>query len=170
MGFFRTYLTQVVFFVVLGLWIPMRLGIAFLDPVVLGAYACLGVVYAAPAAAGVSVLRAVLTGIVSSWVTLLVGIAVVYWDRRVVVGPDLRSLAECAVFGATLTAASAMLVSRIADRQGAGLARIAARVLLLVLLGIFFLRSRWLPDFALTGAAISSAAAVGLWLMGKYGR
>jgi ABC-type enterochelin transport system permease subunit len=162
LAFSRTYLWIAIIFAAFAVWVPLRLGVAFLDAVVLGAYASLAVVFAAPlAAASGHVLRPVLAGIALSWAMLATGVVLVYLTRNVVVGPNLRSLAECGLFGATLAAAVASCVGYVRKVASENAARVAARVILLALLALFYLRSRWLPDVALQGAALLE----GLWLL-----
>src|SRR6185369_16535729 len=104
---------------IFGVFLPWQKGRVFLDSVILGAYACLGVVFAAPAAAlefeQVPTTRKALARIAISVLygesiagaMLLLGMITVYASRlgRIVVGPDLRSLAECATLGLTLSLA-----------------------------------------------------------------
>src|ERR1017187_4424743 len=47
----RSILTHVALIAVFGVWLPWMKGIEFLDPVVLAAYACLGILFAGPVAA-----------------------------------------------------------------------------------------------------------------------
>ncbi len=156
----RTISIQVVLFAVFGLWLPWQKGIGFLDSVILGAYACLGVAFAAPmAASGISVFKALREGVALSWAMLAAGILVVYLTRTVAVGPDLRTLAETALFGVTLSAAASSIVTFTAAKTSAGNAKLLARLLLLALLGLFYLRSGWLPEVALLGAAICAGIA-----------
>ena len=100
---------------IFGVFLPWQKGRDFLDSVMLGAYACLGVVFAAPAAASqfekdptpgralARVAISVLYGELVAGVMLLVGMVTVYvlHGGRIVVGPDLRSLAECSALGLT---------------------------------------------------------------------
>jgi hypothetical protein len=146
-------LPQVILFAVFGVWLPLQKGLSFLDPVVLGAYACLGVVFSAPAvASGISVFKAVRTGLLLSWGMLLTGVAAIYLTRPVAVGPNLRSLAECGVFGLTLSITASLIVSATASK-------LVARLLLLCLLALFYFWSGWLPDVAWMGAALSAGIA-----------
>lgn len=156
----RTFLPQVVLFAVFAVWLPLQKGTSFLDPAVLGAYASLGVVFAASAAAsGIAVAQAVRNGLVLSWSLLIIGVATVYLTRPVVVGPNLPSLAECGLFGLALSAAVSSMVAFTASRASVSIARILARVLLLALLALFFLKAGWLPDVALVGAALCGGIA-----------
>jgi len=159
-------------FFVFALWLPWQKGISFLDPVVLGAYASLGVVFAAPAvASGISVFKAVRDGLGLSWAMLSIGIATVYFTRTVVVGPNLESLAECGLFGLALSAAVSSIVAFTAARTTASNAKIVARLLLLALLALFFFQSGWLPDVALLGAAVGAGiAAICLLLLRRQAK
>jgi hypothetical protein len=149
-----TFLPKVVLFAVFGFWLPWQKGASFLDPVVLGAYASLGVVFSAPAvASGISVFKAVRNGLLLSWGMLLSGVAVIYVTRPVPVGPDLLSLAECGLFGLFLSLAASLIVAYAASK-------LLARLLLLVLLVLFYFWSGWLPEVALIGAAASAGVAV----------
>jgi hypothetical protein len=166
MASLRTILPQVVLFAVFGIWIPLQKGIAFLDPVVLGAYASLGVVFAAPAvASGMPVLAAVRTGLAGSWATLIAGIGAVYATRPVPVGPNVISLAECGLFGLALSVAASMIVEFSLKLASATAAKVVARALLLALLGLFYFRSGWLPDVAWMGAAICAGIALIFWIL-----
>lgn len=154
MSSLRTILPQVVLLAVFGVWLPLQKGISFLDPVVLGAYACLGVVFSAPAAAsGISVFKSVRTGLLMSWGMRLTGVAAIYFTRTVVVGPNLLSLAECGLFGLALSVAACLSVAFTASK-------LVARLLLVSLLALFYFWSGWLPDVALMGAALSAGVAV----------
>ncbi len=151
----RAALPQVLLFVVFGVWLPLQKGISFLDPTVLGAYACLGVVFSAPAvAAGVSVFKAVRNGLLLSWAMMLAGVAALYVTRSVAVGPNLLSLAECGLFGLALSAAVSLMVVFAASRASFNTAKIVARLLLFLLLTLFYFWSGWLTDVALMGAVL----------------
>jgi hypothetical protein len=162
---FRTNLPKIVLFAVFGLWLPWQKGTSFLDSTILGAYACLGVIFAAPqAASGVGVFRSVRDGLVLSWAMLLSGIAVVFLSRTVALGPDLQTLAETGLFGLALSTAGSAMVAFTAAKASPAAAKTLARVLLLVLLGLFYFRAGWLPEVALSAAAICSGIA-GIFLL-----
>jgi hypothetical protein len=159
---------------VFGVFLPWQKGRDFLDSVILGAYACLGVVFAAPAAAleferiptvqqalariGISVLY----GEFIAGATLLLGIATVYVSRagRIVVGPDLQSLAECAGLGLSLSLAVSTAAVWLSVRFSPRAAKTGVRLVFLGLLAAFYLRSRWLPTIALRGAGIALLAFI----------
>ena len=134
---------------VFGVFLPWQRGRDFLDSTILGAYASLGVVFAAPAAAAefetfptiqkalARVVISVLYGEMIAGALLVSGISTVYvlHARRIVVGPDLQSLAECVV-----------------------------RFVFLGLLAAFYLRSGWLPIVALRGAGLALLASLLLFV------
>jgi hypothetical protein len=95
----------------------------------------------------------------------MVGMAVVYKTHVIVVGPDLRALAESAVFAVMLALAVASAAAWISLRYSAGAGKGSARVIFMGLLLLFFLNARRLPDVALMGAAISAVCAMGSLLL-----
>jgi len=163
---------------VFGLFLPWQRGRDFLDSVILGAYACLGVVFAAPAAAPeferfptiqtalARVAISVFYGELVAGAMLVLGITTVYVSRggRIVVGPDLRSLAECAAFGLMLSWAVSTATVWISIRSSPRAAKTAVRLVFLGLLVAFYLRSGWLPAVALRGAEISLLVSILLLL------
>jgi hypothetical protein len=157
---FRTILPQLLLLGIFGLWLPLQKGISFLDPMILGAYACLGVVFSAPSvASGAPVSSSVRNGLLLSWLMLLCGIAAIYLTRTVPFGPNLASLAECGLFGVALSTAASLVVAFTAKRASPGTAKVVARLLLLALLAVFYFWSGWLTEVALMGAAISAGVA-----------
>ncbi len=173
-GWIRVMALYLVLIGVLGIFLPWQKGRDFLDAVMLGAYACLGVVFAAPAAASpfetnpttrralARVMIAVLYGEFVACTMVLLGIITVYVAHagRIVVGPDLRSLAECAALGLTLSLAVATAAVWISLRFSPGAAKGVVRVMFLGLLAAFYLRSGWLPEVALRGAGIALLASI----------
>lgn len=163
----------------LGVVLPYVKGPDFLDAVVLGTYLCLSVLFAAPAAVAAfespapsfqaalaRVAKCVLFGTLMTYVMLVVGVVVVYVTHVIVVGPDLQAVGETAVFAVMLalavTSAVAWISLRYSPKAGKATARI---VIFLVLLPLFALNSRRLPDVALTGAAISAVCAMASLLL-----
>jgi hypothetical protein len=153
---------------VFGVFLPWQKGGYFLDPVMLGIYACLGVVFAAPAAGAefdgiptilkalARILISVLYGELVAGTVLLIGLFTVYTSRggRIVVGPDLQSLAECSALGLALSLAVTTAAVWLSVRFSATAARNAIRLIFVGLLAGFYLRSGWLPAVALRGAGI----------------
>jgi len=177
-GWIRVLPVYLLVIVVFGVFLPWQRGRDFLDAVILGAYACLGVVFAAPAAAPefdrfpsiqaalARVAISVFYGELLAGGMLLLGIASVYASRggRITVGPDLRSLAECAALGLTLSWAVSAATVWISLRTSPRVAKAVVRLVFLGLLAAFYLRSGWLPTVALRGAGIALVASVLLFL------
>ena len=163
---------------VFGVFLPWQRGRDFLDSVILGAYACLGVVFAAPAAAPEfekhpsvqtalsRVAISVFYGELVAGTMLTLGITTVYVAHggRIVVGPDLRSLAECAALGLALSWAVSTATVWISIRTSPSAAKAAVRLVFLALLAAFYFRSGWLPTVALRGAGIALLASILLFM------
>jgi hypothetical protein len=157
-----------------GVFLPWSKGIEFLDPVMLAAYACLGVVFAAPAAGqsfierpksmGQAIARigiAVVYGEIMALAMLAAGLITVYLRHPLLpIAPDVIGLAGANAFGLACSFALAAISGWIAMRFSPGASRLAMRLIFLALLLVFFFRSRWLPDFAVTGTAVSLAAGL----------
>ena len=153
---------------VFGVFLPWEKGQDFLNPVILGAYACLGIVFAAPAAAPefqnrvtlqkalARVVVSVVYGELAAGVMLLLALTSVYVSHagRIVVGPDLQSLADCVVMGLTLSTALSAGAVWLSVKYSPAVARSVVRLVFLGLLAAFYLRSGWLPTVALRAAAI----------------
>ena len=97
---------------------------------------------------------------------LVLGITTVYVSHggRIVVGPDLQSLAECAAFGLTLSWAVSTATVWISIWTSPRAAKTAVRLVFLGLLAAFYLRSGWLPAVALRGAGIALLASILLFV------
>jgi hypothetical protein len=159
---------------IFGVFLPWQKGRDFLDSVILGAYACLGVVFAAPAAAAefekvptvrtalARVLISVFYGELLAGAMLMLGITTVYVLRggRIVVGPDLRSLAECAALGLMLSWAVSTAAVWISLRTSPQTAKTVIRLVFLGLLAAFYFRSGWLPAVALRGAGLALLTSI----------
>lgn len=174
-GGLRVILIHAALVAVFGVFLPWMKGVQFLDPVMIAAYACLGVVFAAPAAAQTfarkrpdsmtaavaRLLAAVLYGECMASAILLAGFVTVYssHSREEIPPPDLGTLALASVLGVTASLALAAASAWITLRFSRIAARHALRVVFLLLLVLFFYRSRWLPDVAATGALVSLALA-----------
>ena len=156
---------------VFGILLPWSKGVDFLDPVMIGAYACLGGLFAAPAAAlafsggcpktfGVAarmIGRAAGygEGLVMGMIGL--GIATVNVGRAGRLRlPELDSLGATGLFGLMMTLAFACGAAWITLRYSASTARRISRIVFLLLAVAFFYGSRWLPEVALEGAGVSA--------------
>lgn len=178
-GWMRSLPVYLLLVGIFGVFLPWLRGRDFLDSVILGAYACLGVVFAAPAAAAefdrfptmpralARVVISVSYGELLAAVMLVLGIVTVYVShgRRIVVGPDLQSLGECSAFGLALSGAVSMAAVWLTVRTSPRTAKGAVRLVFLGLLVVFYLRSGWLPAIALQGAGIALLASILLFVV-----
>ena len=175
-GGFRILLLHVALVAVFGVYVPWTKGLAFLDPVILAPYACLGVFFAAPAAAQsfgedqpasmkavlARILIAVLYGEGMAAAILLAGFMTVYATHAhsVVFAPDLVTFAAAGLLGITASLALSAAAAWITLRFSANSARGALRVIFLLILVLFYFWSRRLPDVADTAALVCLAVAV----------
>jgi hypothetical protein len=148
-----------------GVLVPIAKGLGFLDTGLLSAYACLGIVFAGPAAAQAFeqkpaslreavrwIVKAVLFGEGIALATLACGLATVYLrNRAAFFPPDLESLAYAVLLGCAGSAALASLAAWSALWFSAAAARMIMRLVFLGLLVLFYLRGRWLPTIYLSG-------------------
>jgi hypothetical protein len=173
-GTLRSVLLHLAILVALGIWVPRMKGLDFLDAPVLGAYACLGLLFAGPAAAQAfgdgarsydqakaRILASILYGEVVVVALLGAGIATVYLTNRggFVPTPDWGLLAKSAMFGLGASAMLASMAAWLTLRFSRRAAVICLRLVLLGLLVLYFYRGQWLPDIGLTGAGACLAAA-----------
>jgi hypothetical protein len=179
-GRYRVILVHVALVAVFGVFLPWMKGIDFLDSVMTAAYACLGVLFAAPAAAQAfaderprslngalaCVAIAVAYGEFLTLVILLAGFMTVYLSHpSFMIPPDLTTLARAGALGLAAATALASIAGWVTLRFSAGAARAALRGIFLALLVLFFYRYRWLPDVAGT-AAIASAWIAAIAILG----
>jgi len=171
----RIFLIHVALVAVFGGLLPWSKGLEFLDPVMISAYSCLGVLFAAPAAAQAfsedrtgrgdvsmatalaRILMAVLYGECVALAILFAGVVTVnasHWFGRPYL-PELGTLASAGALGVSASFALSATGAWITARFSAAAARGALRVIFLALLCLFFFRSRWLPDVAGTAAVVS---------------
>lgn len=173
-GWIRVLSVYLLVIAIFGVFLPLQRGRDFLDSVILGAYACLGVVFAAPAAAPefdrfptiqealARVVISVFYGELIAGALLFLGITTVYVSHggRIVVGPDLQSLAECAALGLTLSWAVSTATVWLSLRTSPRAAKGAVRLVFLGLLAAFYFRSGWLPTVAWRAAGIALLGSV----------
>jgi hypothetical protein len=159
---------------VFGVALPWLKGIDFLDPVMTGAYACLGGLFAAPYAARSfeqrpssfpsamsAALKAAGFGEGFALAMLLFGILTVNLSHPGRLSlPELDTLAETGLLGLTMTCAFAFGSAWITLRFSANTARRISRFSFLALAIAFYYQSRWLPEIALRAAGISTAIAL----------
>ena len=174
-GGIRSILLHLALLLAFGFWIPKLKGIDFLDTQVLGAYACLGLLFAAPATAqafpaGESsnfpqakarIFAGVLYGEIVAALLVGSGIATVYLTNRggFVPQPDWLTLARCAMFGLAASGLLASMAALVAVRLSKSMAMICLRMAFFGLLVLYYFRGQWLPDVGLTGASVCLALA-----------
>jgi hypothetical protein len=173
----RTALNVVVYAVLVvafGIAVPGSKGLAFFDPTLLAAYACLGTIFAGPAAAQKFTERpasfmqamhwivgAILFGELIAIAMLGCGVATVFYtNRNSFFPPDLETLGYSLLLGLAGCLALASLAAWVTVEFSAGAARMALRVIFVGLLVLFYLRGAWLPDVAGTGILFSLIAAL----------
>ena len=173
-GRYRVILVHVALVAVFGVFLPWMKGIDFLDSVMTAAYACLGVLFAAPAAAQAfsderpgsiagalaCVAIAVAYGEFLALVILLAGFMTVYLSHpSFMIPPDLTTLTRASALGLAAATALASVAGWVTLRFSAAAARLALRAIFLALLVLFFYRYRWLPDVAGTAAIVATGVA-----------
>jgi hypothetical protein len=174
-GTLRSILLHLALLLAFGIWIPRMKGLDFLDSTVLGAYACLGLIFAAPAAAQAfqgagfptfvqalaRVFASVLYGELVVAALLAAGIGTIYVTRRggFVPTPDWETLARCALFGLSASAMLASLAAWVTVEFSRRIAMVCLRVAFFGLLILFYYRGQRLPDAGLIGAAACLAPA-----------
>jgi hypothetical protein len=170
----RAFLVHGALIVVFGVLLPYTKGLEFLDPVLSSAYACLGVLFAAPASAQAfagdrpgsmkQILARILVSVVYgeslAIAMLVIGIVTVNVTHpgRLRL-PLLDVLAAASALGLCASLALAAVAAWITLRFSPEAARRGMRVIFLLLLMAFFLWSRWLPDVAEEGAILSLIVA-----------
>jgi hypothetical protein len=169
----RNGIIYIVVVLAFGFAVPFAKGLEFFDPVLLSAYACLGIVFAGPAAAQAFekrpaslahairwIVKAVLFGELEAISMLACGIATVYaMHRAAFFPPDLESLAYAILLGFAGSLAVASLAAWLALAFSGAAARMAMRVTFFGLLLLFYLKGRWLPNVMEIGTVLCLAAA-----------
>ena len=170
-------LLHVALVAVFGVVLPYRRGVGFLDPVMVSAYACMGLIFSAPAAVdafarsrpqtmketfkragkAVGYAEGVALGM------LLLGTITVNASRAGRVRlPELDTLAGSALLGIAGTSAMALLAGWLTLRFSDKAARLVSRAVLLALLLEFWLHSSRLPEVGFQGTLLCAAVAAGL--------
>jgi hypothetical protein len=171
----RSVLLHVLLLAAFGIWLPHGKGLDFLDSQVLGAYACLGLIFAGPATAqsftetftpSFAVAKArVLVGVLYGEAAVIAltgaGIATVYFGLRgkYVPSPDWETLARSAMLGLGGAGLMASMAAWITVRFSRNIATICLRVVFFGLLVLFFYRGQWLPEVSLQGASVCLVGA-----------
>jgi hypothetical protein len=176
----RNGVVYVLVILAFGVAVPAGKGLGFFDPTLLAAYACIGTVFAGPAAAQAFekwpasfgqalgwILKAVSFGELVVIAMLACATATVfYMNRPAFFPPDLETLGYSLLLGLAASLALVSLAAWLTVEFSAGAARMALRLIFLGLLALFYLRGQWLPAVAGQGILISvMAAAVFLTLL-----
>jgi len=173
-GRIQVWLIHAALLGVFGIYVPWMKGFGFLDPVLSTAYACMGVLFAAPVAAQAfsndrpeaakqalaRILVAVIYGECIALGSLACGLATVSLThgRRLLL-PPLDTLGPAILMGVSASLALASAAAWFTLRFSASLARGAMRMIFLALLAAFVLRSQWLPEITWFGTLIALAVA-----------
>lgn len=159
---------------VFGVLLPHRRGISFLDPVMVSAYACMGLIFSAPAAVDAfdksrpqstkdALRRIALAAGYGEGLALLMfllGVVTINVGRRGRVRlPELDTLGESGLLGVAATVTMALFAGWMTLRFSSRTARLATRAVLFFLLLEFWLHSARLPEVALAGAGLCAAIA-----------
>lgn len=176
----RSLLLHLVLLLAFGVWIPRMKDLDFLDTQVLGAYACLGLIFAGPATAqafsdGVSsfkqALARIFVGVLyGEFVVALLlgaGVGTIYFIRRggYVPTPDWETIGKAAALGFAAALLLASLAAWVTVRFSRQAAMICLRVAFFGLLVLFYYKGRWLPDVGLMGAGVCLAATIPLLVL-----
>jgi hypothetical protein len=180
LGSLRSILPHLALLAAFGIMTPELKGVDFLDPQILGAYVCLGMLFAAPATsqafpegmptsfkqATARIFAGVLYGEVVAFVLTGAGIATVYVTHRgrFVPQPDWETLWRCALFGLAASAMLASLAALVTVRFSRRVGLICLRVMFFGLLVLYFKRGQSLTDVGLT-VAIACLAVAGLFIV-----
>lgn len=174
-GSLRSIFLHLALLAAFGFWIPRLKGLDFFDPEVLGAYACLGLLFAGPAAAqsftdgvpssfqqaGARIFVGVLYG--EGVVVALLGssFATIYgtYRGRFVPTPDWESLAKVALCGLAASIMLASLAALVAVRFSRRWAMLSLRLVFFGLLILFFYYGQSLPDLGFTATAACLAVS-----------
>jgi hypothetical protein len=161
--------------------VPWIKGVDFLDPVIMSAYSCLGLLFSAPMAlqmfsnerpqsmrkALLQLGKATAYGELLAVIFIVVGILTVRIASGRLRLPVLDSLAETGLLGLAGSIAFASFAGWFTLRFSAAGARRAMRFCFLLLLVAFYYWSFRLPDIALNGTLVLAALA-GISLYGVY--
>lgn len=179
-GATRVVLLHGIVLAIFGVWLPWRKGLDFFDPAMISAYACLGVVFAPPAAAQgfdghppgsmrramARIFACLLYGETMAVAMLVAGVATVDATHgwRLLL-PELDAMAVSVALGVAASLVLSEAAAWIALRFSVRAARGALRVAFLAMLVGFFLAPRRLPEIAGSAAILCLAMAALLILL-----
>jgi len=174
----RVWATNLLVLAVFGVVLPLLKGLDFFDPMILGAYTCLGPVFASPpaavgftapslASAQARIAVCVAYGELMALGITALGIATVYFSHLggLFFPPALDSLFEGAAFGLLLTVALSTMAVWLTLRFSPATSKLVLRLVFLALLGWFFLRGRAVfLGFVLQNSILALAAGIAFWI------
>jgi hypothetical protein len=164
----RNALTYLVVLLLFGMAVPAAKGLGFFDPVLLAAYACLGIVFAGPAAAQAFEKRPASLAQAVQWIAkaaafgellaiamVACGIGTVYVTHRgYVFPPDLESLAFAVLLGLAGSLTVASLAAWVTVQVSSQASRRALRAVYVGLVALFYFKGRWLPSVVEIGTVV----------------
>lgn len=167
----RAVILHLILIAIFGVFIPLRKGLGFLEPIMITAYACLGGLFAAPAAAsafskgrpqtmreaGVRAAKAVAYGEGLALVMLSGGVVSVSVAQGRALYPELDVLGLGAALGLAASTALALFSGWMTLRFSAAWARVGMRLVFMGLLILFVLEGSRLPEIPLRGVELSVA-------------
>ena len=171
----RLVISNLLLIIVFGIALPWNKGLAFLDPLMLSAYGCLGALFTAWNAAsgfqrgasvkkieiGRVILSALLRGMGLVVILLAMGTATVNFGRSGSFAlPLLDVLGEALLLGVTAGVALALLAGWLTLKYSGQVAMQGLRVVLVLGVVAFYRWPERLPESLLTGSAISVACGL----------
>jgi len=167
----RAIILHLTLIAIFGVFLPLRKGLGFLEPIMITAYACLGVLFAAPAAAnafskgrpqsmreaGVRAAKAIGYGEGLALLILVTGVVTVSVAHGRALLPELDVLAQGALLGLAASTALALFSGWMTLRFSGAAARMGMRVIFIGLLVLFVFQGGRLPEIALRGVELSVA-------------
>ena len=168
----RLVISNLLLIIVFGIALPWNKGLAFLDPLMLSAYGCLGALFTAWNAAfsfqrgasvkkieiGRVILSAMLRGMGLVVILLAIGTTTVNFGRSGSIAlPLLDVLGEALLLGVTAGGALALLAGWLTLNFSSQTAMQGLRVVLVLCVVAFYQWPERLPENLLTGSAISVA-------------
>jgi len=176
---FRSILLHFALLVAFGIFVPRMKGLDFLDSRVLAAYACLGLIFSAPATAqafegsaapsfaeaGARIVISVAYGEIVALALLGGGMATIYVTNRghYVPTPDWPSVGKSILFGFGAAAMLASIAAWLTLRFSRKIAMICLRLAFFGALVLFYYKGQSLPDVGMAWV-VACIAFAGIFL------
>jgi hypothetical protein len=169
----QSVILHLVLIAIFGVFLPLRKGLGFLEPIMITAYTCIGVLFAAPAAAsafsksrpqtmveaGVRAAKAVAYGEGLALVMLIAGVVSLSFANGRALYPELDVLGLGAALGLAASIALALFSGWMTLRFSAAAARMGMRAIFVGLLVLFVFQGERLPEIPLRGVELSVAVS-----------